>query len=561
MFLSPAPLLRPNAVAGLLLGWLLATSSSGAIASKGGEMLPRPNFLIIVADDLGFSDLGLAGSEIATPNIDRLARSGVLLTNFYVAPTCSPTRSMLMSGADHHRVGLGVMHEVMNDTVRGRPGYEGYLNDSVVTLPQRLQEQGYHTYMAGKWHLGLTELQSARARGFERSFTLLGGGASHFSDQAGLFADANVASYREDGKLLKQLPEDFFSSTFYADRMMDYIGSNLGDGKPFFGYLAFTAPHWPLHAPEDYIDRYRGTYDAGWDVWRDRRLGYMRGAGLVPEGATTPPRMDRVKPWDSLSLYEKQHFSRRMEIYAAMIEHMDAQIGRVLDYLDKAGQLDNTYIMFFSDNGPEGNDANDIFDNYLWVPGTFDNSLENMGRSGSYVSQGTGWAQVSAVPYRLFKSFPSEGGVRVPGIVSFGGRVDAGSRRDEVLSVMDVAPTVLELAGAGETAYPGKVAMAGSSFASLLNGKGAEAGQGERVLGWELFGRAALRRGDWKVLRLWEPFGSGRWELFNLEDDPAEAHDLAESHPQKLESLVDMWHDYARSNGVFVIEQDTGYAR
>ncbi len=311
----------------------------------------------------------------------------------------------------------------------------------------------------------------------------------------------------------------------------------------------------------DYIDRYKGVYDAGWDVLRYTRLANMKSAGLVPQTAQTFPRMERVKPWESLTVYERKHFARRMEIYAAMVEHMDAQIGRVLESLKSSGQLDNTWVVFLSDNGPEGNDAVDLFDNYLWVPGTFNNSLENMGHQGSYVSQGTGWAQVSAVPFRLFKSFPSEGGIRVPDIVTAPGRLAGGVRKDALLSVMDVAPTLLELAGIPIGAETRKLPMTGKSFASYLQGRSGPARGEHDALGWELFGRNGLRSGDWKALRIWPPFGPGCWQLFNLREDPTEMNDLAEEEGPRLRQLVAKWHAYAERNGVVVLDQDFGYEK
>ncbi len=558
------PSCLPSTLVCLLASLLIASGSMATDPAKDS----RPNFIVIVADDLGFSDVGFAGSEIRTPNLDSLANEGKILTDFYTAPTCSPTRSMLMSGTDHHLAGLGTMAEVMTDTYRGKPGHEGYLNDKVVTLPTRLREHGYHTYMTGKWHLGFADGQLPYQRGFERSFSLVSGGASHFADRKGMFAQRPLAEYWADDSRLEKLPEDFYSSKSYVDELLRYIRSNQSEGRPFFAYLALTAPHWPLHVPDSHIDLYKGSYDEGWDVWRERRLASMKKAGIVPDDVQTFPRMQRVKAWSDLTAYERQHYARRMEIYAAMIEYMDQKIGELIDYLKSRKEFDNTFVIFFSDNGPEGNDAINIFDNYLWIPGNFDNSLENMGRPGSYVSQGTGWAQVSAVPFRLFKSFPSEGGIRVPAFVTHLGKPYHGEHVDELLSVTDIAPTLLDLAGVDyqdPDHYPGKLAITGRSFSPMLAsdkgaGENAEDQQAARVLGWELFGRAGLRRGDLKALRIWEPFGPGKWQLYDLARDPSELHDLAGEMPEALQSLVEQWHGYAEENGVVIVNEDAGYA-
>lgn len=538
----------------LLFGVTAASPSSG----YDGK---RPNFLIIVADDLGLTDLGYAGSEIATPNLDLLAESGLKLTNFYVAANCSPTRSMLLSGTDHHLAGLGVMHEVMNDSVRGQPGYEGYLNDRIVPLPERLRQAGYHTYMTGKWHLGLESSQSANARGFEKSFTLLHGGASHFDDMRGNFSFQPVAAYLDGNTLVEELPEGFFSSTFYSDQLMRYIEADRNDEKPFFAYLAYTAPHWPLQAPDSHIDRYKGVYDKGWDTLREKRLKGLIARGFFPSGTLNAQRPDRVKPWNSLSPEERQHFARRMEVYAAMVEHLDEQIGRVLRYLDSIGELKDTHVFFFSDNGPEGNDAIDILDNREWVPEEFDNSLANMGHRNSYISQGPGWAQVSAVPFRLFKSFPSEGGVRVPAIYAPAGPGKKRESADALLSVMDIAPTILELAGVAEDPREGKLPITGISMAPYLDGRVDSVRDGDDFLGWELFGRAGIRQDKWKLTRIWPPFGNGEWSLYDLQKDPAEQNNLVEQNPRILSHLMTLWHRYVKENGVIVIEQDAGYAK
>ena len=241
----------------------------------------RPNVLLIVADDMGYSDLGSFGSEISTPRLDEMAMKGVRLTNFHAAPSCSPTRVMLMSGCDNHVAGMGAMKEQIKDSQKGKPGYETFLNDRVAALPEIMKAGGYHTYMTGKWHLGLDDEHSPSARGFEKAFSLLVGGASHF-DISGTDSDFKVAPYRENGKKLEELPEDFYSSKTYADKMIQYIDEGSKDGKPFFGWLAFTAPHWPLHAPDEFIQKYAGVYTAGYDVIREDRIRRAKDLGVLP---------------------------------------------------------------------------------------------------------------------------------------------------------------------------------------------------------------------------------------------------------------------------------------
>lgn len=264
----------------------------------------RPNVLLIVVDDLGFNDLGINGSEIQTPNIDQLIRDGISFTNFHVSPTCSPTRSMLLSGTDNHIAGLGNMAWYMADNQRGQPGYEGHLNFRVAALPELFQDAGYNTYMTGKWHLGLTEETSPSARGFDKSLSLAQGGAGHFSNMLQIFGE-NKAIYREDGNKLESLPDDFYSTQFYTERMIDYIDSNLENKKPFFAYLAYSALHWPLQAPQKSIAKYKGVYDEGYEVLRARRLQAHKDRGFVAEDVVPFPRYTDEPNWNSLNDDEK----------------------------------------------------------------------------------------------------------------------------------------------------------------------------------------------------------------------------------------------------------------
>jgi arylsulfatase len=442
---------------GRWLGALLLSSSLGSLAvvADQSSTQARPNIIVILADDLGYSDIGVYGSEISTPNIDALANNGLQFSNFYAGPTCAPTRSMLMSGTDNHIAGLGVnsaaLHRLTH--LRGRPGYEGHLNDQVVSFARLLQDVGYFTSMTGKWDLGAKAGYRPADRGFDRSFSLIDGGGSHFEDASGNLSVTPKANYYEDANKVEKLPEGFFSSEFYTSRLIDYIDSNKASGKPFFSYLAFTAPHWPLHAPDDWIDKYQGRYDAGWDVMREQRLQRMKAHGLVDKQAQLPPRVHSDAAWQSLTPIARKVETRKMEIYAAMVSNMDYHIGRLVQYLKDSDQYDNTYILFLSDNGAEGNNVGSIMGGEHWVPATFDNRLENMGRMGSYLWQGAGWAQLSSTPKRIYKAFTTDGGLAVPAIIAYPGMHRANQRSSVVATVMDIAPTVLELAA---TSHPGK---------------------------------------------------------------------------------------------------------
>ena len=512
------------------------------------ESSSRTNFLIIVADDLGYSDLGAYGSEIDTPHIDKLAREGLMLTNFYVGGTCSPTRSMLMSGVDHHLVGLGAMSEHIAPNQIDQPGYEGYLNKSVVTIADRLSEADYQTYMAGKWHLGLTEETSPAARGFDRSYALLPGGAGHF-DQTGLHKKVHPAAYREDGEAAV-LPADFgYSTDFYTRTMIDYIESGLNTDQPFFGYLAYTAPHWPLQAPPEDIAKYKGRYDAGWQVIQQERFKRMKDLSLVPETAQLPAIETDWPAWEDLPPETRAYEARRMEVFAAMVDRLDKQIGVLIDYLKAENLYDNTVILFISDNGSEGAALQDIEPFTTYIPG-FDGSLDALGTKDSYVFLEERWAQVGSTPYRLFKGMASDGGSHVPAFIKYAGAKNQGARYDGLLSILDIAPTLLDFAGIEEQQMPSMFPLQGKSILPALDLPAQNIRRENEGLGYELFNKRYYRSGKWKVVHQHEPWGPNDWQLYDVSKDPGESRDLSQEHPEQLDRLVSAWQVYAEENGV-----------
>ena len=314
----------------------------------------RPNILLIVADDLGYSDLGAYGGEISTPNLDSLAREGIMFSQFYTSPMCSPTRAMLLTAMDSHRTGLGNLAERLADNQKGQPGYEGYLNSRVITLAEVLRDAGYRTYMTGKWHLGSpSEGADPSQRGFAKSFALLDAGAGYFNNMLPLMGPGK-AEYSENGKMLESLPEDFYSTRFYAEKLIEYLEEDAGDNNPFFAYLAFTAPHFPLQAPAESIAKYRGAYDEGYDALHAQRLKRLQNMGLIATDIKPFPRSLTEQAWEDLPAQSQAAESRRMEIYAAMIDDLDNYVGKVIDYLKSRGKYDNTVIFFMSDNGAEG---------------------------------------------------------------------------------------------------------------------------------------------------------------------------------------------------------------
>lgn len=525
----------------------------------------RPNIVLIVADDVGFSDIGAFGSEIRTPNLDNLAAQGVRLTNYHAAPTCGPSRSMLLTGVDNHLAGSGINRAGLFrlPELRGRPGYEGYLNNSVVTFATLLQNNGYHTYATGKWDPGTQPGQLPIDHGFEKSFVLAAGGASHFDDMHGTTRPVEIIPYFENDKKVDKLPEDFYSSEFYTDKIIDYIDSN-DDAEPFMAYLSYTAAHWPLQVPDDWMNRYADDYEEGWHAVRESRFNRQKDLGVIPAYAQMSKEHPSVQDWDKLLPAQRQVELKRMRVYAAMIENMDYHIGRLLERLRERDSERETFVIFISDNGAEGNAVDRIMDNSYWIPSTFDNRLDNLGRQGSYMWQGLGWAQASVAPFFLHKSYTTAGGLRTPAIVySTSGSAGSGLR-DAVVTVRDIAPTILELANIQKPdgSYDGRPVhrMTGTSLLDYLKG-GAENVHDDEALGWELYGSRALIKGEWKATRIYPPAGSGEWELFNIKTDPTETANLASDFPDVLAELIVAWDEYASSNGVAVFEQDMGYGR
>ncbi|MGF6934188.1 arylsulfatase A-like enzyme [Paraburkholderia sp. UCT70] len=479
-----------------------SAASSAAPASTPVVAQKRPNILYIMADDLGYSDIHAFGGEINTPNLDALVQSGRLLTNHHTGTVCAITRSMLISGTDHHLVGEGTMG-VPTDERKGLPGYEGYLNDRALSVAQLLKDGGYHTYMAGKWHIGSGIVGSATGSGqtpdqwgFEHSYALLGGAATnHFAHEL-----AGSKNYTEDGKYVQPgqpgqpggvggSPAVFYSTDFYTQRLISYIDSNKGDGKPFFAYAAYTSPHWPLQVPDPYLHNYVGKYDAGYDAIRDARIARQKALGIIPQdfvpfggasetlaaspatannGTASAKYVSAVhsaaqgytdygpgyvnKKWDSLSPAEKKAQARYMEIYAGMVENLDHNIGLLIQHLKDIGEYDNTLIMFQSDNGAEGwpidsgadptaTDTANAADPTYSQLGT-DSGKQNAQR----LQYGLRWAEVSATPFRLTKGYSGEGGVSTPLIVHLPGQTSQMPTLREFTHVTDNTATFLAVA-------------------------------------------------------------------------------------------------------------------
>jgi arylsulfatase A-like enzyme len=510
----------------------------------------RPNILLIVADDLGYADLGCYGGEIKTPNIDLLARNGVRFTHFYTAPLCAPTRSMLMSGNDNHVAGMGSMFPVKGTSREGKTGYEQHLTDRIVTIAQILKEGGYQTFMAGKWHLGSRENEIPYAKGFEKSFALMNGAANHFNNKP--IQPNQPTQFRQDSQVVL-FPEGNFSTDVYSEKMIGFIKDAKKD-KPFFAYLAYTAPHWPLQVPADYIDRYKGRYDMGYDSLRAIRFERQKRMGIVPDSMNLRPANPEIKPWINLSAEEKKLESRKMEIYAAMVENLDDHIGLLIKVLRDSNLLDNTIIVFMSDNGAAGEDFYKLpKGNGPYLRENYDNHYENMGSAGSFVSYGPQWAQAGAAPFKLFKGYATEGGVAAPLIISGKMVVVKPGIQNSLMSVMDLAPGFLELAHLNYPVYYYEhkvMPMMGESFVPCLQGRTKSIHSDKYVLGMEHDGECFIIKDHWKITNISEPYDEQSFELYDLASDRGETRDLSKVFPKKFEEMMNEWIVFKNKVGV-----------
>ncbi len=539
---------RPRRAWLALLAWAFLAGTTALAAD-------RPNILVILADDLGYSDIGCFGGEIRTPNLDALAANGLRFTQFYNATRCCPSRASLLTGLYPHQAGVGDMN---SDEGPRRPGYRGHLNEHCVTIPEVLKSVGYRPSMVGKWHLGSNP--GPIRRGFEDFYGMIGGFNSFWQE------DPFYTRLPPGRPRRIYPPGQFYSTDAFADYALDFLDASRREpGRPWFLYLAFNAPHFPLHAPRAEVDRYATLYEKGWDVIREQRLARMKRLGIVGAEVALTPRSDWDHPfhhkagvnpaWDSLPADRRTDLARRMAIFAAMVEHMDGAIGRVVASLKEHGQLDNTLILFLSDNGACAE----------WDPLGFDvdtgpkttnilhtgEELASMGSPSTYISYGSGWANASNTPWRLYKHYAHEGGISTPLIVHWpAGLKRKGELASRVGHIVDVMATCVDVSGAQHPAKIGGVEILPLEGRSLLPAFRGEP-ETPRALFWEHEGHRAVRDGRWKlVARKGQP-----WELYDIEADRTELHDLSSREPDRVARLANAWDEWAAR--CFVIKEAT----
>ncbi|MBT8147624.1 MAG: arylsulfatase, partial [Gammaproteobacteria bacterium] len=528
------------------------------------QQADHPNIVLILADDLGYTDISPFGSEIDTPNIARLASEGVSFTNYHTAGSCAPARAMLLTGVDSHRNGVPNIPEALPVEQMAYDHYQGVLNNKVVTLASVLQAGGYHTYMTGKWHLGHTPELLPSARGFDRTIAMADTGADNW-EQRTYLPIYDQANWYADGAE-HTLPDDFYSSEYFIDKTIEFIASNEGDDQPFFAYIPFQAVHMPVQAPREFSDKYAGVYDEGWTIMREKRRIAATRAGVIPadtESIVTPGTL----VWDNLTEEQKRHHARRMEVYAGMVDAMDTHIGRLMEYLKSIDEYDNTIFVFTSDNGAEG--SNIILPNggsalAPWFDAVgYNSDYETLGERSSWNAIGPSNATIAASPLTYYKFHANEGGLRVPLVMSGPGVERQGQLTDEFVFVTDLMPTILSLVGVddhdgnwqGRDVEP----VIGTDFSSFLAGDSSPVHGDSEPIGYELGGNSALFKGDYKVVINRTGQGETEWHLFNIRTDPGEARDLAQQQPDLLEEMLADYESYVQANNV--LPMPDGYNR
>jgi len=492
----------------------------------------RPNIIVILADDMGYADLGCFGSEIYTPNLDRLSREGIRMTQFYNAGRSCPSRAALMTGMYHHKAGVGAMIHSVGDL----PAYQGFLNDSCITIAEALRGNGYSTYMSGKWHIGSNRPHWPVDRGFDSSFVFLNGAGNYFyPGGVPLIDPIRSASMAINDRNYEPPRDGYYQTDAFTENAVRFIKESKHE-KPFFLYLAYTAPHWPLQAyPED-IAKYKGKYNKGWDAIRKERYNRMVKMGIVKPEWKLSDRDATVPAWETLNDSTKNYWSKLMEVYAAMIDRMDQGIGKVIAELERTNQLDNTLIMFVADNGGAAE-----------LPNIKDKKYNGeIGTGSSNSAYEANWANVSNVPFRFFKHWMHEGGISTPFVARYPKAIKAGTISSVPAHLIDIMATCLDVSS---TKYPTATnsklkPLDGKSLMPVFKGKSETL---HNALFFEHMGYRALRKGDYKIV---STSPKNIWELYNLTTDRSELHDLSKSMPEKVAELDALYTKMAKESDV-----------
>ena len=547
--------------------YMIPSSVFGQDDNNSTADISKPNILVIMGDDFGFSDLGVFGSEISTPNLDQLGKEGKILTNYYTYPVCSPARSTFLTGVDNHIAGIGTMFENIAPNQVNKTGYETFITDRVVSVAELLRDAGYDTLLSGKWHLsgkGYHEGTGPADRGFDQSFTLLESGANHFT--YGPYYPGGKATFIDNGKIVEKPNGTQFSNEFYTDKMIDFIKTSEENNKPFFAYLSFQVAHTPFQAPQESIKKYEGVYDAGWDKIREERFEKQKELGIWPANMTLPQSYPTFPDWNSLPNDEQKQRSQIFAAHAGMIEDMDYNIGRLIQFLKDTGQYNNTLIMFTSDNGgSEPSDSPVVVATFEgatdkeveeFKAAGFSETFDHIGTKDSFWGYGWQGAVMSNTPHSGVKSTMFNGGIKPPFVIKEPHATNTPELDivNEFVHVSDMTPTFLEYAN---TTHPGSeyngkqvASLMGKSIKPLLEGNVEKIHMDDEIISAEMFGNRAVFMGDWKARNNIFPLGDGQWKLFNIKQDIREATDLSKEYPDILEKMVSAYDKYAQNVGI-----------
>ncbi|REH00489.1 arylsulfatase [Flavobacterium aquicola] len=524
----------------ILLHFLIAFTVVGQAQNKNASNSSKPNVILILVDDMGYSDLGNYGSEISTPNLDRLAKEGLRLREFYNNSICAPTRASLLTGQYQHKAGVGYF-----DVNLGLPAYQGYLNKESLTLGEVFRSGGYSTLLSGKWHVGSEDQsQWPNQRGFDKFYGILKGASNYFDTNPLPFGKGYPVTLLKNNEKLNPKQDSYYFTDEIGKNAVEFLEEQNKENKPFFLYLAFTAPHWPLQAKPEDIAKYKGKFDKGWDVLRENRIQKLKENGIILPNQTIAKRDEEVPEWDKLTYDEKQFWKVKMEVYAAMVDNMDQNVGRVLKKLKDLKKDQNTIIVFISDNGAQGG-----FNTYNPLKRGLVKNDGPIGTSGSFDYQEQNWASLSNTPYLQYKNDLHEGGFSSPFIAWYpskikGGRIDKGTGH-----IIDLAPTFYEVAG---IEYPKEYngvktnPLAGKSLLPVLFDNNSEVNRGEPIF-WERAGNRAVRDGKWKIVSIYPKY---KWELYDLERDRGETQNIADANPDVVNRLSSAYAIWADKTGV-----------
>jgi len=533
----------------LLFPFFCCVLNLSAQAPTGDTIIGPPNIVLILVDDAALMDFGCFGGEAFTPNIDGLANAGTLFTNHHASPMCAPSRSMLLTGYDSHLTGVPNLPIFTPPEYAIRPGYQGILNDKVLTVATRLKRKGYHTYTTGKWHLGHTESTLPSKRGFDRTYILDASGADNYEQRAYLPTQESKPPWFKDGQRI-DLPEDFYSSRNLVDELINFMKETPKDDNPFFAYLAFQAIHIPVQVPKEFTEKYIDIYQEGWVAIRKRRYENARRLGIIPADAPLGDMLPILKKWNSLSEEEQQFKAKAMAVNAGMLEAMDYHIGRYIHYLEENEKFKNTVFIITSDNGPEASSAGDVKSMQIWMKLTgYHRDYDRLGEKGSFNYIGPEFASAAASPSAYFKFYGGEGGLRVPLIFS-GHGIPAGQSIGAFSVITDITPTILSFAGIEKPSMAPAGAMTGKNLNPIIKGETKRAYGKDEIVGMEAAGQSALFKGRYKLVRNGRPYGDGIWRLYDLELDPGETKNLALKSPTLFAEMIRHYHDYTKEFGV-----------